>query len=84
MNHLKYREIRKKYNDQGGIKSKMCLGNSDLLCPTLLEYNKSGLAQKFVEIDLSMSMTPSTANSRMKKRRSDIEHDQHIQVEEIA
>ena len=72
--HLKYREITKKYNEQGGIRTKMCLGNSQLLCPTLLEYNRSGLAEKFVEVDLSMSMTPSTPSSRIKKRKSDVEY----------
>jgi len=50
----------------------MCLGNSSLLCPTLLEYNQSGMAEKFVELDLSMSMAPPSPSSRIRKRRSDI------------
>lgn len=73
MNHLKYRNIRKKYHENGGVKAKMHLGNSELLCPTLLEYNMSGMAEKFVEKHLSMSLTPPTAYSRMRKRKSDVE-----------
>lgn len=48
----------------------MCLGNSLLLCPTLSEYNRSGLAEKFVEVDLSMSMTASTPSTHLRRRRS--------------
>lgn len=51
----------------------MVLGNSSLLCPTLSEYNKSGLAEKFVELDLSMSMAPSSPAIKFRKKRSEQE-----------
>lgn len=40
-----------------------------MLCPTLLEFNSSGLASRFVEMDLSMSVKPATAGSMRRSSR---------------
>ena len=41
--HLKYKNIRKKYNNDGQRREALCLGNKSFLCPTLMEYTNSGL-----------------------------------------
>lgn len=61
--HILYQNIRRRYNEAGERKDSMPLGNSELLCPTLTEFQRAGLGQKFVEKDLSMSVKPSTAQS---------------------
>jgi len=65
-NHLKYRNIRGRYNEQGQRKDYLALGQ--LICPTLMEFNNAGLGTKFVERDLSMSLKPSTAQSSPRRR----------------
>jgi hypothetical protein len=66
-NHKKYREIRKRYNEYGERKDYVPFGNKSLLCPTLAEYNRSGLASKFIEEHLSMSKAPSSSRSYKRK-----------------
>lgn len=56
----------------------MVLGNSSLLCPTLSEYNKSGLAEKFVQLDLSMSMAPPIPATKLRKKRSEQEYNKQV------
>lgn len=68
-NHLKYQNIRRRYNEGGQRKDVMPLGQSQLLCPTLMQFNTSGLGSKFVEMDMSMSIKPSTAQSLRKTYR---------------
>jgi len=65
-NHLRYRNIRGRYNEQGQRKDYLALG--ELICPTLMEFNNAGLGTKFVERDLSMSLKPSTAQSSPRRR----------------
>lgn len=66
-NHLRYREIRNKYDSEGKRKHSLALGNSRLLCPTLKEYNESGLGSKFLELDLSMVSQTSSPLSPRKR-----------------
>jgi hypothetical protein len=65
--HKKYREIRKRYNENGERKDYVPFGNKSLLCPTLAEYNRSGLASQFIEEHLWMSKAPSTSRSYKRK-----------------
>lgn len=46
--HLKYKDITAKFDQSGNRKHVLALGNSELLCPTLSDFNKSGLADKFL------------------------------------
>ena len=46
--HLKYKNIRGKYNEQGQRKDYLALGLGDLLCPTLMEFHNAGLSNQFV------------------------------------
>jgi hypothetical protein len=68
-NHLVYQNIRRRYNENGLRKDVLALGESEMLCPTLLEFNSSGLASRFVEMDLSMSVKPATAGSMRRSSR---------------
>lgn len=61
--HLKYREIRNKYDSEGKRKHGLALGNVSYLCPTLREFKRSGLGSKFLEEDLSMSRSPTKSPS---------------------
>ena len=61
--HKKYSDIRARYDQHGQRKDSVPLLNSEKLCPTLSEYQKSGLANRFVNMDMSMSMKPATAQS---------------------
>ena len=61
--HLRYSNIRSRYDSQGKRKDSVPLLRSEKLCPTLSEYHKSGLAQKFVNMDMSMSMKPASSQS---------------------
>ena len=67
--HLKYRDIRKVYREGGSRKDPLALGNSELLCPTLTEFNKSGLGPKFLEKDLSFSKARSVNSSFVNSPR---------------
>jgi|JI10StandDraft_1071094.scaffolds.fasta_scaffold1064537_1 hypothetical protein len=67
-NHLRYRNIRGRYNEQGQRKDVLALGESMLLCPTLKDYHDAGLGHQFVERDLSMSLKPMTAQSSPRRR----------------
>jgi hypothetical protein len=71
-NHLRYENIRRRYNETGQRKDSLPLGQSALLCPTLLEFNNSGLGRSFVEMDLSMSIKPATAQTLRRSQRSQI------------
>lgn len=71
-NHLRYENIRRRYKESGERKDSMPLGQSALLCPTLLEFNNSGLGRSFVQIDLSMSLKPATAQSLRRTQRSQV------------
>jgi hypothetical protein len=66
-NHKRYEYIRRRYDENGNRKDTVPLGQANLLCPTLMEFTNSGLASKFMELDLSMSVKPSTARSSMRK-----------------
>lgn len=68
-NHLRYRNIRGRYNEQGQRKDVLALGQSMLLCPTLKEYHDVGLGHQFIEKDLSMSLKPMTAQSSPRRKR---------------
>lgn len=67
-NHLKYQNIRRRYNESGQRKDVLPLNQSELLCPTLLQFNASGLANRFVESDMSMSLKPATSQSHRRGR----------------
>jgi hypothetical protein len=66
-NHLKYQNIRRRYNESGQRKDVLPLNQSELLCPTLHQFNASGLASRFVESDLSMSIKPATSQSHRRR-----------------
>jgi peptidyl-tRNA hydrolase len=65
---LKYQNIRRRYNENGQRKDVLPLNQSDLLCPTLQQFNSSGLANRFVESDMSMSIKPATSQSHRRNR----------------
>ena len=67
--HLKYKNIRAKFDETGNRKHVLAMGNTSLLCPTLTDFNNSGLGEKFLELDMSLiSKSPSPSPS--PKRRS--------------
>lgn len=68
--HIRYQGIRRRYNDQGQRKDILPLCESAMLCPTLQQFNTSGLAGRFLEMDLSMSIKPATAQSMRRSARS--------------
>jgi len=53
-------------------KNYLPLDNSDLLCPTLHEFNASGLGGHFVEMNLSMSVNPATSHSIRRSCHSNL------------
>jgi hypothetical protein len=69
-NHMRYQNIRRRYNESGQRKDVLPLCESEMLCPTLLQFNNSGLASKFVEMDMSMSIKPATAQSLRRSAMS--------------
>ena len=69
--HRKYSNIRARYNEQGLRKDSVPLLNSEKLCPTLSQYHQSGLASRFVNQDLSMSLKPATSQSMRRSYIND-------------
>ena len=70
-NHLKYENIRRRYNENGR-KDCLPLGQSLLLCPTLQEFHASGLGERFIGMDMSMSIKPATTQTLRKTNQNDL------------
>lgn len=71
--HLKYKDIRAKFDESGKRKHVLAMGKLDLLCPTLNEFNGSDVGEKFLDLDMSIiSKNSSPRNSPLLNKRKNI------------
>ena len=71
--HLKYKDIRTKFDESGKRKHVLAMGKLDLLCPTLNEFNGSDVGEKFLDLDMSIiSKNSSPRNSPLLNKRKNI------------